>query len=397
MSDTSPQDTQQPIAGDRDIPSVADTRGPNILPIALLAIIAAVGITGFILQRDSTPQTVPTYVDPDTEQFRVNRDGVTSPVISPTRDRLPSDQARTVDAEEATPTLTPAQQARLAALELEAARLVALEQERLDARKRSPQLVFSGSSGGTAQGGAPLVGTPLPAAAVTPPNGVNQFGGLGGPTGPGDPNDPNQAFLNSNAGQPAQSVSAKQLKNLDALVTQGTLIAGVLETALQSDLPGQVRAVVSQNIYAHNQTRILIPRGSRIIGQYRSGVVQGQTRVFVIWDRLITPKGMSVQLGSPGTDALGRAGLGGKVDNHFFKRFGGSVLLSLIDGGIRAGVASIDNDAGQDIGIQTGQNFSRAAELALENSINIPPTIHVDQGARIRIFVARDLDFSEVT
>ena len=110
------------------------------------------------------------------------------------------------------------------------------------------------------------------------------------------------------------------------------MIPAVLETALDSDLPGYTRAVVSRDVRGFDGSTVLIPRGSRLIGQYKSGVALGQSRVFVIWTRVIRPDGVSVQIGSPATDPLGRAGLDGKVDNHFFTRFGGSILLSVMNG-----------------------------------------------------------------
>ena len=191
------------------------------------------------------------------------------------------------------------------------------------------------------------------------------------------------------------TVDATRLRNLDKIIPQGTMIRGTLETAIQSDLPGMVRAVVSQDVYSFDGRRLLIPGGARLIGRYQSGLVRGQTRVFVIWTRAILPDGVSVLVGSPGTDELGRAGLEGFLDTHFWRRFGNSILLSLIDGAIQAGVEAIGDDSAN-VAISGGRDFSRSAEIALENSINIPPTIHIDQGTRINVFVAKDLDFTNV-
>jgi type IV secretion system protein VirB10 len=166
-------------------------------------------------------------------------------------------------------------------------------------------------------------------------------------------------------------------------ITQGTMIPAVLETAINTDVPGYVRAVVSQDVRSYDGRRILVPRSSRLIGQYQSGLQQGQKRAYVIWTRLIRPDGVSVALASPGTAFDGSGGLPGKVDTHFFQRFGSAMLLSVI-GGLTAAVSSgtslILPPAGGAVGASGG---------------DIGPTIKVRMGEPIRVFTARDLDFSQ--
>ena len=128
------------------------------------------------------------------------------------------------------------------------------------------------------------------------------------------------------------SVSASWIRNPSYTLTQGTTIEGVLETAIQSDLPGWVRATVAHPVYALDGNELLVPKGSRLIGKYQSGIARGQKRIYIVWTRIITPKGASILLGSPGTDPLGRTGLTGAVDTHFFEIFGASILLSVVDG-----------------------------------------------------------------
>ena len=154
-------------------------------------------------------------------------------------------------------------------------------------------------------------------------------------------------------------------------------------------MPGFTRAIVSEDIRGLDNRSVLIPRGSRLIGQYRSGLAVGESRAFVIWTRLITPDGVSVELASPATDTLGRAGLPGKVNRHFFQRFGSAILLSVIDVGANALI--YDNNSSIVIG-STSEAQAVAAQ-ALSQQINIPPTIKVKQGTEIRIFLARDLYF----
>lgn len=200
------------------------------------------------------------------------------------------------------------------------------------------------------------------------------------------------AFLAAAGDGETPTARARVLANQGALVAQGTLVPGVLETAINSDLPGMLRAIVTADISSFDGAHILIPRGSRLIGQYRSGIAVGQSRAFVVWTRLITPDGVSIQLGSPGTDALGRTGVTGSVDRHFFQRFGAAILLSIV--GSAGQAAANEAGDGDDITINAAGDASRVAEMALQSSVNIPPTIKVRQGTPIRIFVARDLDFS---
>jgi len=186
-------------------------------------------------------------------------------------------------------------------------------------------------------------------------------------------------------GAPAQ---ARAMVNPQTTVTQGTLIPAVLETAINTDVPGYVRAVVSQDVRSFDGTRVLVPRSSRLIGQYQSGVQGGQKRAYVIWTRLIRPDGASVNLASPAIGFDGTTGLAGEVDSHFFKRFGSAMLLSVV-GGLSAigtgGASVILGGAGQS-----------AAGVAAQQDSQIGPTIRVRQGEPIRVFTARDLDFSQV-
>jgi len=170
-------------------------------------------------------------------------------------------------------------------------------------------------------------------------------------------------------------------------IAEGKTLAATLETALSSDLPGKLRAVVTSDVWSEDGSRRLIVKGSRLIGDYRSGLVRGQTRVFVIWTRLLQPDGTDVAIGSPGTDDLGRAGLTGDIDRHFVERFGAAFLLSLI------GSATTASQGGNTFVINTSQGFGQVAQDSLQDSINIPPTINIDQGTPVQVFVARDLVF----
>ncbi len=168
-------------------------------------------------------------------------------------------------------------------------------------------------------------------------------------------------------------------------VAQGTLIPAVLETAINTDVPGFVRAVVSQDVRSFDGTRVLLPRSSRLIGQYQSGLQAGQKRAYVIWTRAIRPDGVSVSLASPGTAFDGSGGIPGKVDSHFFQKFGSAMLLSVVGG------LSAIGSSGAGVVLGGGQS---AAAAAVQGNQNISPTIRVRPGEPIRVVTARDLDFS---
>lgn len=172
-------------------------------------------------------------------------------------------------------------------------------------------------------------------------------------------------------------------------VVQGTMIPAVLETALNSDLPGYARAIVSRDVRGFDGSSVTIPRGSRLIGQYKSGLASGQSRAFVVWTRLIRPDGVSVALGSPVMDESGQTGLGGKVDRHFLQRFGGAILLSVVS----ALPGALIGGSSTALVINSGSDATGAAGQALQGDARIAPTIRVPLGAPIQVFAARDLVF----
>ena len=216
--------------------------------------------------------------------------------------------------------------------------------------------------------------------------------------------DRSSKFLAAASSIGDRGAKAKKIERIDALVPEGTLIPGILETAIVSDLPGQVRAIVSQDVYSFDGRRILIPTGTRLIGEYQSEITRGQTRIFVVWTRMLRDDGVSVRLNSIGADSLGRAGLTGRVDKKFRERFGAAILLSIVGAGASyltgygSEAAAGDSDDAQDaeeLARETlAQTFSDMANRALGDSLRIPPTISVSQGERIFVFVRQDLDFS---
>lgn len=187
------------------------------------------------------------------------------------------------------------------------------------------------------------------------------------------------------------------LPNRDFLLSEGTMLDCILQTRMVTTQPGMTRCVLSRDIYSESGRVVLLDRGSTLTGFYQGGITQGQARIFVQWARVRTPAGVTIELASPGTGPLGEAGVGGYVDNHFWQRFGGSIMLSMI--GDLGEWASNKGRSSNDNSIQfsnTSQGVEQAAAEALRNSINIPPTLYKNQGERVSVFLARDLDFSDV-
>ncbi|MEL7689454.1 TrbI/VirB10 family protein [Citromicrobium bathyomarinum] len=236
----------------------------------------------------------------------------------------------------------------------------------------SPSLVFD--STGKAVASVPTAA--LPEGAATTPGGNVSVGGSAAD------------FASRVGGVGGTTAQAKPLSNPATTVTEGTLIPAVLETAIDTDVPGFVRAVVSQDVKSFDGKNVLVPRSSRLIGQYQSGLQAGQKRAYVIWTRVIRPDGVSVNLQSPGVGFDGKTGLPGDVDSRFFQRFGSAMLLSVIGGlsAIGSGGASLIIGGG-------GQ---AAAATAAEQDGKLGPVVRVRAGEPIRVFTARDLDFSGV-
>ena len=213
-------------------------------------------------------------------------------------------------------------------------------------------------------------------------------------------NDALSKFSNSQS-EAAPIVRGDKIKYPNYTVAEGELIPAVLETAINSDLPGMVRAVITRPIYAYTGEDALIPAGSRLIGQYASIATNGAAtrRILVIWNRVITPQGISIMINSPGTDSLGRAGVeADTVNTHFFKIFGTAVLLSVIGAtASTSGVGSYDQPNSANMYRQSiAQAFQSSAQAALSQNLNIKATLNINQGAEINVFVARDLDLYNV-
>lgn len=177
------------------------------------------------------------------------------------------------------------------------------------------------------------------------------------------------------------------------LLPKGAFIDCTLETAIDSTLPGMTTCVTATDTFSADGTVVLLPRGTKLVGETRGQVQQGTSRVFVLWTEARTPSGVVIPLDSPGTDALGRSGLAGKVNRHFWQRFGAAILISVINGAIEYAVQS-QNQGGAVI-YDPGATQQVMTE-ALKGTVNIAPTVMVANGSRIQVLVARDVDFRSV-
>ena len=260
-----------------------------------------------------------------------------------------------------------------------------MDNEVVAARRRSDMLIVnSGSGGGGAQSSAQAT-----------------------PESP----DPNSQFAyNVFRSSQAEKAEAQHLGDLHSTIAQGKIVHAVLETAINTDLPGTLRAVVSRDIYAEAGRLPLIPKGSRLIGTYNTDVLFGQGRVFIVWTRLIRPDGVDIAINSPGVDLLGRSGLDGDVDNKYFEIYSAAILTSALNIAVAAaveGATDAEKTETSNTNGSTTTTTSPTTEAALDSVarigsvtgsvvdriVNTSPTIRVEQGTPINVFVNRDLVF----
>lgn len=197
---------------------------------------------------------------------------------------------------------------------------------------------------------------------------------------------------------PTPSSDARIIKQQSLTLSKGTVIECILETRVDTTVPGMTTCVIPRDIYSMNGRILLIERGTKAIGEYQGAVQNGLARIFMLWTELRTPNGVSIQLNSPVADAMGGAGMGGYVDYHWFKRFGNALLFSLISDGFQYIVNTAqENNNNGDVTYENTQNgMDEIIKEAMAQSGNIPPTLIKNQGERVSIFVARDLNFSQV-
>jgi type IV secretion system protein VirB10 len=194
-------------------------------------------------------------------------------------------------------------------------------------------------------------------------------------------------------------VQAGLLGDRNLILPKGRTIDCALTVRVINEVAGMATCVLNSDVYSDNGRVVLLERGSEAVGEYAETMAQGQRRLFLLWTRVKTPTGVVINLNSPAADALGTSGLVGVVDNHWWDRLGAAFLLSLVQDGIGLATATQAGGGGaQSLGIyqHSATTGNRMAELILQSTINIKPTLYKNQGDRGTIFVARDLDFSTV-
>ncbi|GGE97667.1 type IV secretion system protein VirB10 [Sphingomonas prati] len=259
------------------------------------------------------------------------------------------------------------------------ARQMSPAQTLAQASRRSPLLVFgAGEDSGAGQQGAA-------------PGGNGAGGQLGGvqnvsaeQEGPGELDRLRRASAIGES-------RATMMPSRNYLITAGTLIPCILQTAMNSTQPGYTSCIVPRDVFSENGRVVLLEKGTKVLGQYQGGLQQGQNRLFVVWTRATTPRGVAIELGSPASDALGRAGMAGGVDTFFWARFGGALMLSLIDAGGQAASNAVASSGSYNV-----SQPSNAAGQSLQQSQNIRPVLTKNQGEEVGIFVAKDFNFSDV-
>lgn len=207
--------------------------------------------------------------------------------------------------------------------------------------------------------------------------------------------DRNMRFMEETKGRD-EVAYARHLGKLDYVALEGKFLDATLETQVTSTLPGKARAILSEPLFSERGLEIL-PRGTRLIGIYNTSIRKGQDLIFMAWRRAIRPDGIEVMLDSVGTNALGRAGMSGEVNNHYVQIFGTAAMLSIIGAGASMnGKGSESYGSAAEYRRAVTESFANQATNIMQPYAAIEPTINVHQGEIVKIFLQRDIDFTAV-
>lgn len=363
----------QTLDGERGITSIADSKGKpgsgdTGKKIAVAGGIAFLGLLAFLQWPSGEEQPVE-EVEDSTRRIRSGGQFQPADLVEP--------QTETVAPAAQENTERPVGPIERIRIEQDQSPAEPSEAELLfESSKRSPLMAFEGSSSSTPQG------------AADGSDGGGLFGTTTGGQGQGI-----SGLAGDLQATKLEGSLATVLANPHLTITQGTIIPCALTTAMNSSQPGGVLCAVTDDIYSTTGTVVLLEKGTKVVGQFRGGMRRGQRRLFVIWTRAETPNGVVVTLDSGGTDSLGRSGFAGDVDTQFWTRFGGTIMLSIIDDALAALVASSSN---ADTIENTNNGVSSLAQTELQSTIDVPVVLTKNQGDEVAVFVARDLDFSNV-
>jgi type IV secretion system protein VirB10 len=348
-SDPKPADA---VPGERTISPIAGrlTSGRGGKALGLLGLAAGCGL--FVLATQPHPRAK--AAEPPSPARQVVPFEPAPPTLAHPGDHAPNltdataDTPPTTPASSATSTTTAAQQATA-----------------LQVQRAAPIVAFSRQAEGLAAASGPFVPALIPRLGAEP-NPLDQL----------------------RRGSSLALAHAARLPDRTYLILAGTSMPCILQTAMDSATPGYVSCLMPSDVYSENGAVVLLEKGTKVMGEYRGGPAQGQHRLFVLWTRAVTPGGVAIALASPATDTLGRGGFDGDLDTHFWARFGGAVLMSVLDGGVAA--------AGRPSSGFSVQAPSSTANTALQSSIGVAPTLRKPAGSEVAIFAAQDFDFSQV-
>ena len=220
---------------------------------------------------------------------------------------------------------------------------------------------------------------------------LGEVAGVRNPQGDGE-NAPSRTSLDNLTQTSAiGTATARMIGDRNYLVTAGAIIPCTLQTAMDSSVPGYTTCIIPRDVYSDNGRVVLLEKGTRVFGEYQGGLQRGQNRLFAMWTRAVTPRGVAIDIGSPASDPLGRAGVTGKIDRFFWQRFGAAMLFSVLDAGGQI--------AGQAVSPQGSTVFRTPGDTTsqiLNDTQQIRPIVRVNQGTEMAITVAKDFDFSQV-
>lgn len=205
--------------------------------------------------------------------------------------------------------------------------------------------------------------------------------------------------------RPTASAQPTRLAQPDTTMVRGTYLRCVLETRIVSDLDGFASCVVTEPVYSFNGRALLLPKGSKIYGRYGAGDFMNN-RMAVVWDRVLTPSGVDVTLQAPGVDNLGSSGMPGQYDAHWARRISSALMISLLsdafkyyaaeEGPTQTGLTSGGLVTQEPFESNTAESIQRLAEQAIAENSRRPPTVTINQGTVVNIYVTADIDFGNV-
>lgn len=403
MSDTERKqedaNTPDSLEGERGMPDVNETRPTARRGLAVAFVVVALLITGlFIYLTLGKTETGTGIVDAPQKTASVNSVPDRTFTLPP-KPTPPPEPKKSVE-----PTKSEIKPSNSGQPQGKPPALPGKSENSLATIDKSASSLMTPLSGGNTGGAGTSSGSIRPAGsgAVDLAN-AGAGGGNGGSSGldsfGGSSSSSDGQSLGSRlSGTKTSGASASMLGNRNFILAKGSYIQCVLDTKLDTTVPGQTKCTIARNIYSDNGKVLLVERGSTVSGEYKSNMQQGQGRIFVLWTRIKTPDGVVINLNSSGTDSLGGGGIPGHVDNHFWQRFGGAILLSVISDAGQA-LANTASGSSGDTTVQfgnTSQATQQMAAEALRNTINIPPTLSKNHGDLVGIYVSRDLNFSSV-